>query len=308
MGTKKAFTTEATAPFFQVHPALCHALTTAVGATLTDPGNPIVADVPRSILKNRWRAKVSAGVREVGPGSVIDWNVDMAGTMHAAVIRDVLQAMPWPGFVTREEMPTAAVVESHAPRVERPELAPRIGPASQRVLVSVAFRSLDRPVPDPGAHGYVYLWNLPIAPQRGMRVIVPGYDGPAPAVVLGPGDPREVEGLEVVTVTRLATEQEIQAVTRQRALDKAAWLSMALKAAGLPTLTKVPPEVPSGFPDIAPIDGQAPDVSTADDYGRMWWRAYKTAERVGLPNEQVQKLRGIAHRWYAIRDRYSAGR
>lgn len=83
-------------PFEAVHPAIAAAFG-AIDATVTDPGNPIVADVKRSIRKNRWASKITAGVRPESPETtVVEWSVDMAGDKHHEVLAEVLDNVKFP--------------------------------------------------------------------------------------------------------------------------------------------------------------------------------------------------------------------
>ncbi|TQO20331.1 hypothetical protein FB472_1962 [Rhodoglobus vestalii] len=170
------------------------------------------------------------------------------------------------------------------------------------VLINVNFRELtsDRPIDEKFA--YVYEWHLPSVPVHGTRVLVPGGDGkPAHAIVVGLA--KSANGLTLKSVIRLVTQDEIDAAFADVEADALAWLDMARKGAGLPTLAPVrrrkPPE---RYDPIPPATG---DASTAEaaEYGRVWYRATKMAKERGLSKEEITAFSGIAHRWYAIRDR-----
>jgi primosomal protein N' len=170
------------------------------------------------------------------------------------------------------------------------------------VLVNVNFRELtsDRPIDEKFA--YVYQWNLPSVPVPGTRVLVPGGDGkPAHAIVAGLA--KSANGLTLKAVMRLVTQDEIDVAIADVEADALAWLDMARKGAGLPTLAPVrrrkPPE---RYDAIPPATGEA-NAKQAAEYARVWYRASKLAEERGLNKEEISTFRGIAHRWYAIRDR-----
>ena len=169
----------------------------------------------------------------------------------------------------------------------------------------VSFRALTSDTPADPKHAYSYLWPLKEAPSTGMRVWVPGGDGtPATAVVAavdGPVKRGQPTG-DLKKVIRLVTQDEMNAAHAQSQADLEAWLNMARKAAGLPVRGRVRSAPPEGLQPIQPVDGDA-SPEQADSYGRMWWRAFKEAERRGRPAEEIARYRQIAHRWYAIRDR-----
>ncbi|QTV80732.1 hypothetical protein [Microbacterium sp. NIBRBAC000506063] len=167
-------------------------------------------------------------------------------------------------------------------------------------VVRVAHRELGEAAPDRDPndldYGYAYAWRLPQPPQLGDRVYV---ESGSPAVVVGFGS--NYRG-ELASVARFASPAEIAASTQKVNADRDTWLSMARRAADLPTNGSVPSNVPDGYPEVAPTDGVA-TAGDADSYGRMWWRAYKAAEEAEWPVGEVQRFRSIAHRWYAIRDK-----
>lgn len=173
---------------------------------------------------------------------------------------------------------------------------------TDRSVVRVQYRDFAQEVtlPDPTdvSIGYAYRWTLQMPPEIGARVIVPGGDGRnAEAVIVGFGT--EYTGT-LNSVRRVASAEEVTVAWDKASEDERVWLDLAARAAGFPASTRRR-KVPDGFPSIAPIDGAA-TAAEADDYGRMWWRAYKRAEEAGRPAEEIKRLSDIAHRWYAVRD------
>lgn len=57
------------------------------------PPGMIQGAAKRSLIKNRWAAKVEADVTPAGDGSVVACQVDMLGTKHYAVLADLAEAM-----------------------------------------------------------------------------------------------------------------------------------------------------------------------------------------------------------------------
>lgn len=172
---------------------------------------------------------------------------------------------------------------------------------SRPKVVSVAFRDLASPAPDGLGGAYAYAWSLSTAPEVGMRVFVPGGDGRSASAVIvdvGAAPPR---GMTLKSVARLASAAEVQAAHDAVLASKTTWLDMARKAAGLPIATRKrkPPE---GFDVLPPADGKA-SASEAGQYGRVWWRAFKLAQELGRPVEEVSRFESIARRWYAVRDK-----
>lgn len=198
---------------------------------------------------------------------------------------------------------TVAVVVNRV-MLRRQGLAPRQGQAiaargsgaglakSEALIVGVVFRELHDQRDDDGTrHAYAYLWNLSVPPQPGMRVWVPGYDGPSTAVVRGLGTRADLEGHEAKSVLRLVTQAELDEA--QRAPRE--WLRMMLAQAGHP-VGRVASQAPAGFPDIPPAR-LVPGVD-ADEVGRVWWRAYKMA----TDPDEAARLKSIADAWFRQRD------
>lgn len=167
-------------------------------------------------------------------------------------------------------------------------------------LVRVTFRDITEPPPRVHGHGYIYTWPLGEAPEAGQRVLVPGMDGPAWAVVIGVNDAttQETRGLELKSVIRPATAKEVAKGQARHGRELNAWLDMMRLAAGLSTAGRARRGVPEGYPEIPPAGGAAvPHV--ADGYGAAWWRAYKNARE----EDETKRFQSLGYRWYAIRDR-----
>ncbi|MFZ2509663.1 MAG: DUF2510 domain-containing protein [Gordonia sp. (in: high G+C Gram-positive bacteria)] len=106
MSTTENFTTRIAASFGDVHRAVWEAFAQPMKATIVDGANPLIADVPRAIRKNRWGARVTAGIREAGPGETdVDWTVEHTGTHHRDILDEVLGAVPFAVVVTSEPPP-----------------------------------------------------------------------------------------------------------------------------------------------------------------------------------------------------------
>lgn len=165
-------------------------------------------------------------------------------------------------------------------------------------LVRVTFRDIAEPPPRTYGRGYVYTWPHRSAPEIGLRVLVPGMDGPAWAVVIGVNDAdREERRQELKSVIRPATAQEVAKGQAHHERDANAWLDM-MRAAGLPTKGRARNKLPKGYPEVPPAEGTAaPEV--AGRYGSAWWRAFKSAR----DDEERKRFESLARRWYAIRDR-----
>lgn len=169
--------------------------------------------------------------------------------------------------------------------------------------VQVKFRDLHAPVPEADGREYTYSWPLPQTPQIGDRVIVPGADGPAPAVIVALGVGPSAVGTRLEPVRRMVTTEEVAAAHQRHADAQERWFNIARRAAGLPTKSRAR-KIPDGFPDIPPVDGTA-DRNNADRFGRGWWRIYKQAEESQRDAEELKRFKSIAYRWFAIRDKQS---
>jgi hypothetical protein len=88
-----------------------------------------------------------------------------------------------------------------------------------RFIVKVMFRSLTAPLPQarPGG-GYAYTWTLNRPPAVGDRVVVPGIEGPASAVVVAMGTREdEVRHGPLKAVIRIATAADFTEESRREA-------------------------------------------------------------------------------------------
>ncbi len=77
--------------------------------------------------------------------------------------------------------------------------------------VRVAFRELHQPRHHAWRGWYAYLWRLGPEPKRGDRIIVPGIDGPAHAVVEVLGSKRDLKGCEAKSVIALVSAEQVAA-------------------------------------------------------------------------------------------------
>jgi len=178
---------------------------------------------------------------------------------------------------------------------------PRPTKLGRATVVRIDYREFHEPAPriDPNDlnRGYAYTWNLPTPPSIGQRVILEHARGQAGIIV---GFNTTYKG-ELLAVHRIATDTEIKASISKAAADEQSWLDMARRAAGLSSPTRRR-TVPQGFPSIAPVDGRA-NGTKAGEYGSMWWRVYKTAQRDAWPEADIRVVESIARRWYAVRDK-----
>lgn len=113
MGSIENFTTRVQAPAVDVHRALYETLISAVDATILDVDNPMRADIPRALLKNRWGAKLAAHIVAPAPNFTdVYWTIDQLGDKHRAILDDVLTALPFPSVVTSAPPPRPTFQES----------------------------------------------------------------------------------------------------------------------------------------------------------------------------------------------------
>lgn len=149
---------------------------------------------------------------------------------------------------------------------------------------------------------YTYLWALETQPEIGTRVKVPGGDGAlADAIIVAFGMGESAQGLQLKKVRRTVTQEEVDKAHAKQQRDLNSWLNMARREAGLTTKGKPRENPPGDYPPIAPATGEA-SSRTAGNYGNMWWKAYKAAQKANRPQEEIEAFSTIAHRWYAIRD------
>lgn len=160
---------------------------------------------------------------------------------------------------------------------------------------------------------WCYEWPFGELPEIGSHVVVNGWDGDSFATIVGHGRTPEAATMTLAQVERTATPIEFEAAlqaiqtaaanaARQHTADEVAWLNQARKAVGLPVTGRVRKATPEGFSPVPPTDGTvSPEI--AGEFGRVWWRIYKLAERLDRDPEEIKKFAAVAHRWYAIRDK-----
>lgn len=147
--------------------------------------------------------------------------------------------------------------------------------------------------------GYSYTWNLRDFPHVGDFVLVP-VEGDGPQLAMIVGFNKAPKDIELKTVLRKISNEELTAAAAEKAQEEEAWLDHARLAAGLPVGDLAP--FPEGYPVVPPASGDA-DPTAADAYGRGWWRIHKHAEENELPKSEIEAFKSIANRWFAIRDR-----
>lgn len=170
-------------------------------------------------------------------------------------------------------------------------------------LVEVNFRELmDAPNINPG-HGYVYTWALKESPQEGMRVWVPGSDGPSAAVICNPNAtvPTGYTANTLKAVARKVTDSELEKARSKWTAERDAWADQVRRAAGLPTASRPRMRAPEGFPAIPPVPNRRKSKD-ADTNGRAWWAIYKRAEREGWSDVEVRRYKELAEQWFQIRN------
>ncbi|QUY60843.1 hypothetical protein [Gulosibacter molinativorax] len=150
-----------------------------------------------------------------------------------------------------------------------------------------------------GGMGYSYTWGLSELPKVGDFVLAP-VEGEEPKLAMIVGFDKAPEGIELKSVLRKITDEEMIAAAAERAAEEEAWLDHARLAVGLPVGDVGP--FPEGYPVVPPATGDA-DPTAADAYGRGWWRIYKHAEENELPASEIEAFKTAANRWFAIRDR-----
>jgi hypothetical protein len=88
--------------------ALVRQAMNALGMECQGPPGTIRGEAKRSLLKNRWAAKVEADVTPAHDGSVVVCRVDMLGTKHYALLADIAEAM---GDEVFDDRGVAAAIE-----------------------------------------------------------------------------------------------------------------------------------------------------------------------------------------------------
>lgn len=180
--------------------------------------------------------------------------------------------------------------------------------APQETVVVVAFRDLA--MRDPLANfsperGYAYVWPFAEPPQVGQWAVADGGGQLATVVVGAIGLPPSARGMELKSIISLIPQSQVDKVHAAHEAAMREWLNMARHVAGLPTSAPVGAKAPPGFDPLPPAEGTA-DMTTADSYGQVWWRAYKLAEELGRASDEAATFQRIARDWYRVRDR--AGR
>lgn len=175
----------------------------------------------------------------------------------------------------------------------------------QETVVVVSFRSLGERVflddfnPE---HGYAYIWPFTEPPLLGQWAIAEGTDGPTTVVVRALGVPAHARRLQLKALLRLISQSEVDKAQAAREAPLRAWLDMARQAAGLPTVKPVSANLPPGFDELPPVEGDA-DAASAAHFGDVWWRAFKHAQELGRDPEEVATFERIGRGWFRVRDR-----
>lgn len=164
-------------------------------------------------------------------------------------------------------------------------------------LVRVILLDIAEPPPRMPPRGSTYIWRLKGAPEPGMRVLVPGMDGPTWALVMGVDEAtrQDVAGQELGQVSRRATAQEEARGRAEHESARNAWLDMMRRAAGLPAPGDARRRVPDGYPEVPPAEGTAPPEE-AGGYGLAWWRAHEAAR----DDEERERFETLGRRWDTI--------
>ena len=159
--------------------------------------------------------------------------------------------------------------------------------SAPETLVNVVLCELiEEPPPD--GRIYLYAWPLSRAPKKGDRVqVASGSVG----VVVGMGKRSDYAG-SLASVERLVPKAEIDAAHQE---DENRFQE-ARRAAGLPAPAVIG-KTPAHLPDLPPATGPA-DAATAEQYGRIWWRLYKSART----DEEAVAFKKVAQYWYELKD------
>jgi hypothetical protein len=177
--------------------------------------------------------------------------------------------------------------------------------AERSPVVTVAFRDLT--TKDPLAnfspdHGYAYLWPFPETPRVGDWAVAPGWDGPASVIVGSLGLPASARGETLKPLLQRIPAKEVERVRAEKDHAAHRWLDHARQLVGLPLDHPAAAIQPPGFDPLPPAQGVA-EPDTADEYGRVWWRAYNLAAELGRPSDEVAAFKAVGQGWFRLRDR-----
>lgn len=183
---------------------------------------------------------------------------------------------------------------------------------TQPTVVVVAYWELTMPVTEDYLEHltgiYNFRWELAEAPERGMRVKVPGHDGrAADGVVLRQATERDISRAreagytvdELKKVQRLVSPDEVDKAVSAEKREAESWLRMARRAAGLPTKGKARHNPPSGYPPIAPVDGSG-DTEQLREHLHMWKQARKLAKKYDHDAEEIERFNEIVKHWQKV--------
>ncbi|RRJ85944.1 hypothetical protein EG850_11195 [Gulosibacter macacae] len=202
----------------------------------------------------------------------------------------------------KREAKRAALLAEQAYRANLASAIPEHGPGKP-LIVRVAYRDVNELMPDgtdPDT-GYSFYWRLREPALVGQRVIVDGFEGPSPAVVIGYGRGAGAVGLRLKDVTSIIQGAPLAVLEPSHHDEMVARVIDARTLLGMPphpTLQRRHDIAGSVFP---PVDGPA-DPHSADLYGRKWWGVYKNAEQLNLDQGELAEIKAIANYWFAIRD------
>ncbi|MFE0750672.1 SHOCT domain-containing protein [Gordonia sp. NPDC058843] len=153
-------------PYDVVYRALLTGLT-AAGFTYEGRDNPITAHSPRAILKNRWAATLTAGVRPATDTiTLVDWSIDTQGRQHHLVLDEVVAGMPIQPPVGPEE-PNPAEASSPKPAVSPSTRALRADVEAAVTLANVRES-------DPVLGRAVHRLNVLLTPDERVRIVLHG--------------------------------------------------------------------------------------------------------------------------------------
>lgn len=161
---------------------------------------------------------------------------------------------------------------------------------SHFTIVEVEYADLSTLRPPGGGYGYAYIWDLDTPPQIGDWVYVTAND--------------EIKSARVIEINVAPDDdyqlKEILMRVPQADFDNAQGKSLDLFARATAIIAD-PDSRTLKDSDIPPLAGTG-TPEEANLHANAWWKIYKQAQRLELPDDQVQAFRKAGQAWYKIRD------
>ena len=146
---------------------------------------------------------------------------------------------------------------------------------------------------------YTYSWPFDKEPVIGQWVRVIGMDGLTTAVIAALGVGEAAEGMELVPVSEIIPDTEVQEMLQRRAETRGLWFKQALDVLSGAAFGQTPVE---GHLTVPPLDGRTNSRDEADTFGKGWWKLYKEAEQDQLPEDIIKAFKQAAETWFSRRD------